>query len=1354
MTIQFDYSKDSSGFFASNAAAKAVLEQAGQIIGSQLSDSLAAIDPSPGNSWTISFLNPTDPSKQLTVDNPSIPANSIVVYVGASPNLGSTLAEGTFGGLVGSGTNPWLSLISTRGQSGTHSNPPTDFSTWGGAICFNASSNWSFAGPNDSPGADKFDFLTLALQQIVEVLGVGGAPSFEASVDTSNHLFTGPHAEASFGGPVPLDPANNFFFATGLSSFGVKPLMDGVVGLGQREGLSSLDWAALADVGWSTDELAFTSQPQNNVTVGAGFGLTVAARDPNGHTDKTFSGNVTLALGNHPGGANLGGTLAAAAANGVATFTGLTLDLVGAGYTLVASGGGAASATSQAFNVIPAGTATQLVVTTQPPISAVAGQAFGLVISAEDGLGNLDSGFNGTVTLVLGKNPGGAGLGGTLTASAKNGVATFSGLTLSKSGVGYTIQSTSGALGAGVSDEFNVAAAKASKLVITTEPPERVLASNGFGLAVSAEDPFGNVDTSFGGSVHLALGANPAGGALGGSVALAAVNGVAAFAGLTLDKVGAGYTLQATGTGVVADATSAIDVALSIAPTIAITFDYSFDTSGFFTANPGAKTVLEEAAEILGSQLHDELAAIVPDPAGGNTWTAQIPNPSDISAQVSVPNLIVPANTLIIYAGAEDLSGAHALGVGGPGGENVHGTVEWLARLANRGQAGASGTPPSDFGPWGGTVTFDSSATANWTFVGTAGQPPADKNDFLSVALHELSHVLGIGTSDSWSTFVNPQAHTFSGPHAASTFGGLVPLLNASDIPGEGAGDNHWAPTVLSRDAENHLVHPVMGPAYVGGRESYTTLDWAGLDDVGWTTDQFVVTLQPPASMTTGTGFGLTISALDPDGFVDKTFTGIVTLALGNNPGGATLAGTRTIKAVGGVATFTGLTIDHVGAGYTLLATNSEDSSVTTTSPMTVTSSVVATQLVVTTQPPPSAAAGDAFSVTVKAEDGAGHVDTTFNGTVTLALASNPAGSTLGGTVSVAAKDGVALFSGLTLNKAGLGATLTAATTGLSPATTNAIAVTPAMATQFVVSAQPPSSVKAGAKFGLTITAEDAFGNVATSFGSTVSLTLATNPGGSTLGGQLSVSAVSGVATFSGVTLNKSGIGYTLKATGGSLTAGVSNSLNVTAAAATRLIVTAQPPVKVTAGTKFALKLTALDPLGNVDTGFTGKVSVALATNPGGSKLGGTLLVSASNGVATFAGLTLNKAGKGYILKATSGTLTGTNTASLSVTAAAAAKLVVTTQPPTSIKVGAKFGFKISAVDPFGNLAAPFHGAVTITLGSKPSGAVLSGVLKRSAVNGVATFSGLSLNKKGSGYTIKVSSGGLTGATARGFTVS
>ncbi len=110
---------------------------------------------------------------------------------------------------------------------------------------------------------------------------------------------------------------------------------------------------------------------------------------------------------------------------------------------------------TSAFNVTPAA-ATQLVVTTQPPSSVAVGSAFGLVVSAEDPYGNVDPTFNGSVAVALSNNPGGATLGGTLTATAQTGVTTFSGLTLNNGGIGYTLHLSSSGLTTATTNAFDV----------------------------------------------------------------------------------------------------------------------------------------------------------------------------------------------------------------------------------------------------------------------------------------------------------------------------------------------------------------------------------------------------------------------------------------------------------------------------------------------------------------------------------------------------------------------------------------------------------------------------------------------------------------------------------------------------------------------------------------------------------------------------------------------------------------------------------------------------------------------------------------------------------------------------------
>ena len=218
-------------------------------------------------------------------------------------------------------------------------------------------------------------------------------------------------------------------------------------------------------------------------------------------------------------------------------------------------------------------------------------------------------------------------------------------------------------------------------------------------------------------------------------------------------------------------------------------------------------------------------------------------------------------------------------------------------------------------------------------------------------------------------------------------------------------------------------------------------------------------------------------------------------------------------------------------------------------------------QLVVTQQPPTSVTAGTGFGLTVEAEDSSGNLDSSFNGSVSVALANDPGGDTLGGTLTATASGGFATFSGLSLTKAASGYTLQVSSSGLISAITSAVTVIPAAATQVVITQQPPASVKVNSSFGLQAANEDAYGNVETSATNTVNLALANNPTGAKLGGTVSMKAKKGLATFSGLTINKVGSGYTIQASSGSVTAATTTAINVTKAAAV-----SSPPPGTTAG--------------------------------------------------------------------------------------------------------------------------------------------------------------------------------------------
>jgi hypothetical protein len=309
--------------------------------------------------------------------------------------------------------------------------------------------------------------------------------------------------------------------------------------------------------------------------------------------------------------------------------------------------------------------------------------------------------------------------------------------------------------------------------------------------------------------------------------------------------------------------------------------------------------------------------------------------------------------------------------------------------------------------------------------------------------------------------------------------------------------------------------------------------------------DHLVVTVQPTTSVLAGQQFDVKVSAEDANGKVDTNFTDDVTMALISNPGSSTLGGTTTVKAVGGVADFGDLTLNHAGQGYTLQATSSNADSATT-SPFDVTD-----KLVVTAQPPASVLAGDMFDVKVSAEDVNGQVDTNFTGNVTMALGSNPGNSTLGGTLTVSANAGVADFGDLTLNHAGQGYTLTATTNNASPATTNPFNVMDKLVV--TIQPQPPNSVLAGDEFDVKTSAVDANGTLDTNFTDNVTMALANNPGGSALGGTTTVKAVGGTADFDDLTLDQPGQGYTLTATSNAVMPVTTSPFDVASITATSL---------------------------------------------------------------------------------------------------------------------------------------------------------------------------------------------------------
>src|SRR5204862_7419932 len=124
-----------------------------------------------------------------------------------------------------------------------------------------------------------------------------------------------------------------------------------------------------------------------------------------------------------------------------------------------------------------------------------------------------------------------------------------------------------------------------------------------------------------------------------------------------------------------------------------------------------------------------------------------------------------------------------------------------------------------------------------------------------------------------------------------------------------------------------------------------------------------------------------------------------------------------------------------------------------------------------------------------------------------------------------------------------------------------------------------------------------------------------------------------------------------------------------------------------------AVKVRALDVLGNVVPGFTGSVTVALGTNAGGAILSGTTAVAAVSGVATFFDLSLNKTGTGYTLTASASGFAPVTSTAFDIIPGTATQLAFTVQPSNTV-AGATISpaVQVSALDAAGNPVPGFTG--------------------------------------------------------------
>jgi predicted outer membrane repeat protein len=287
---------------------------------------------------------------------------------------------------------------------------------------------------------------------------------------------------------------------------------------------------------------------------------------------------------------------------------------------------------------------------------------------------------------------------------------------------------------------------------------------------------------------------------------------------------------------------------------------------------------------------------------------------------------------------------------------------------------------------------------------------------------------------------------------------------------------------------------------------------------------QLVIVTQPSSTATAGVAFASQPVVKEEDSFgnvITSDNTHTITAARGQ--GTAALQGTTTLTLVNGVGTFTNLSY-NVAETINVVLTSNAGGVGPVTSNNIVVSPAPASQLVITREPSNTATAGVTFATqpVVKEEDAFGNIITTDNTHTVTAARGSVGTATLQGTTTIALVNGVATFGTLFYTKAEtMDIAFTTNAGGFSPATSSGIVVNPNVATHLVLGG--PASIGAGTPFTITVTAEDAYGNVATSYRGSVGFT--DSVGGASLPPKYTFTAAdNGVHRFTGVVVKKKGM--------------------------------------------------------------------------------------------------------------------------------------------------------------------------------------------------------------------------------------
>jgi alpha-tubulin suppressor-like RCC1 family protein len=823
-------------------------------------------------------------------------------------------------------------------------------------------------------------------------------------------------------------------------------------------------------------------------------------------------------------------------------------------------------------------------------------------------------------------------------------------------------------------------------------------------------------------------------------------------AGITVTAYNGSHNLTFAGAGTIGTyiptVTNSGGIATNFGTATAITFTNGVATAGGVMTLYKAESVSLVVSDGSGHSNGAGLSLTV-GPAGLNSFT--IPTPATQTAGVPF-NVLITAkdaygNTVTGYTGSQCLT------FSGPA-NSPNGTSPSYPAQGSCGSGRsavtflngvAAAVPIALYNPSASTVLTATDAPSGKS--GSTGAFTVNAGPIASftiptpptqIAGNQFS--ISITAMDAYGStatgYTGSKCLTFSGP--ANSPDGHVPLYPAQG--GCAAGSSVTFTSGVAAAVPITLYNPSISTVLtatdtLSGRSGSTGAFTVSVGPVA------SLTITTPATQVAGVQFSVSITAKDAYGSTVMGYTGAQCLTFsgpGSSPNstaprylalGSCAVGQSAVTFMNGVAAAVPITLYNASTSTVITATDTSLGVSGSTGAFTVNAAGTAGYTLTDSSGLPlgSQTAGTAFSVRLAAVDPYGNVTTSYSGAKTIAW-SGP-GSAPSGTApsypssatSVTFVSGVGTATGIMLYKAET-PTLQALGSGVPTLTGTATFTVNPSAISSLRLAAATTTPSAGQADNLTITALDTYGNTATSYSSSHSLTFSgataigsynptvSNSSGTAInfGSSTSINFTAGVATVSGAS---NGVMYLYRAGAANITVAegvnTSNAVTITVGVGALDSFTMPTPATQAAGVPFNVSITAKDAYGNTKTDYTGAQCIAFS-GPGsspdghapvypapGSCVAGRAVTFAS-GVAGTVSITLYNAAPTTLTATDASTGKSGSTGAFTVNGGAQTRFLIL-PATTTLVAGAADNLTIIMGDPYGNPVTAYTGSHDLT---------------------------------------------------------